>query len=78
VNFVKIDAFLTDEVVVSDQVPVPNLHCEDVGIHVLWFLGVADGELHSVIEISHRTAGPVSVGLLRLASPHESTHVNVV
>lgn len=78
VDLVHIDPGLPDQVIETDQVPVPNLHRKDVRVHVLGLRRVVHWELEPIVETPQRSASPVSVRLLRLGSTDHSPHENIV
>lgn len=64
-DFVEIYSRLSNQVVETYQVSIPNLNSKDIRIHVFRFRGIEDREFETVIEVSDRSACPMCVCLLR-------------
>ena len=77
-DFVEIDPCLSYQVVVSNEVSIPNLNSEDVRVHIFWLWRVVDWELEPVIEVSDRSASPMGVSLLRLSCSDSCPHVDII
>lgn len=77
-NLVEIYSGLADQIVVPNDISVPDLDGKHIRVHVLGFWRVVDGKLHSVVEVANRSACPMCVSLLKLVSANSCSHKYVI
>ena len=78
VNLVQVDSSFSNQIIVSNQISIPNLNSENIWIHILRFRRIKYWEFETVVKTSNWSTCPVSISLLRFRSSYHTSNKNIV
>ena len=78
VNLIQIDSCFSNQVVVANQVSVPNLNSKNIWIHILRFWRIKYREFETIVETSNWSTCPVSVSLLGFWCSNNTSDKDIV
>ena len=75
---IQVDSCLSNQVVIPNQVSIPDLNSKNIRIHIFRFRRIKDWEFKTIVETSYSSTSPMSISFLRFWSSNDSSNKDII